>query len=306
MRQAVAGLARPLLLVVHDAQPAGVPILTLDLARELRARGFDPLFLLDHAGPMLEQFRALGPGLIAAEGWDIAGLAHALPPDGPVIVCTAVASAQAVPLAGAGLNCLLLIHEMADYLRDQGLMPHLHEAEARGARLLVSMPNTVAGFATSPGSVAQILPGVRLPKTALADFRRARDWRRAGAGPVFISAGHADRRKGFDLFLSAANRIRAQRHDARFVWRGALDGWARDLADRALADGLPLTLPGFVADSLAWYRAADVYLLTSRQDPGPMTVIRAAAVGTPFVGYAADIGLDRPDRGRGPVHRARG
>lgn len=291
MRQAVARLARPLLLVVHDAQPAGVPILTLDLAREMRARGFDPVFLLGHAGPLLERFRALGPALIAAEGWDIRGLARALPPASPVIVCTAAASALAAVLAGAGLDCLLLIHEMAGYLRDQGLMPHLREAEARGARLVVSMPNMVAGFATRPGSVAQILPGVRLPGTTLADFRRARDWRRAGSGPVFISAGHADRRKGFDLFLSAARRILTRRPDARFVWLGALDGWARELADRALAEGLPLTLPGFVADSLAWYRAADVYLLTSRQDPGPMTVIHAAALGTPFVGYAADIGL---------------
>lgn len=79
--------------------------------------------------------------------------------------------------------------------------------------------------------------------------------------------------------------------DAQFVWLGALDGWAQGLAAKAQAGGLPLLCPGFVADSLAWYVAARVYLLTSRQDPGPTTVIHAAAMGVPFVGYATDIGL---------------
>lgn len=67
--------------------------------------------------------------------------------------------------------------------------------------------------------------------------------------------------------------------------------WARALADAALARGLPLDLPGFVEDAPAWYARASVYLLTSREDAGPGTAMQAAAVGTPFMGYAADIGL---------------
>ena len=291
MRRATSGLARPFLLVAHDAQKAGVPILTLDLAQEVKAQGLDPVFLLGNAGPLLDQFRALGPVLIGAEGWDTQGLAQGLPPGSPAIVNTAAAAAMAVSLARAGLDCLLLIHEMADYVRDQGLMPHLRAAQAAGARLVVSMPRMIGDFAETGGTITHVQPGLRLPRTPLSAFRRARNWRQGRPGPVFIGAGHADPRKGFDLFLAAARRIAAHRPQASFVWLGALDPWAQALADAALADGLPLTLPGFVKDSLAWYRAADVYLLTSRQDPGPTTLAHAAAVGTPFVGYAADIGL---------------
>nr|WP_282857058.1 hypothetical protein [Pseudoclavibacter helvolus] len=52
-----------------------------------------------------------------------------------------------------------------------------------------------------------------------------------------------------------------------------------------------LLLPGFQASPADWYAAADVSLLTSRQDPGPTTVVDAACVGVPFVGLETDIGL---------------
>lgn len=307
MAAAMTGRARPFVLVCHDAQKAGVPILTLDLARALGTRGYDPVFLLGNAGPLLDRFRAIGPVFILAEGWDATGLASALPQGTAALINTSAAAGLAVPLAQAGLDCLVLLHEMPDYIRDQGLMPDLRLAQAAGARLIASMPQISRGIsplisqgtsrgkagppAGDPCPVGQLRPGIIPPPTPLASFRRARLWRQRQDGPVFIGAGHADKRKGFDLFLDAARRIRAAQPGARFVWLGMLDAWARDLANAALAAGLPLTLPGFVEDCLGWYRAADVYLLTSRQDPGPTTAIHAAAVGTPFVGYAADIGL---------------
>lgn len=284
-------LTRPVLLCLHDAQPAGVPILTLDLAEAFAGRGWQPVFALHRAGPLIDRFRQLGPALILAEGWDWEGLVAGLPPRTPVLVNTAAAADMAGAPARAGHPSLVLMHEMAEYIREQGFVPHLRSVQAAGARLIASMPRMAEALVDEVGTLEVLRPGIILPKARLRDFRRMRHWRRRQTGPVFIGAGHADRRKGFDLFLEAAARLSEAHADARFIWLGALDAWARDLADQALAKGLDLTLPGFVADSLAWYRAADVYLLTSRQDPGPTTVIHAAAMGTPFVGYAADIGI---------------
>ncbi len=293
MRAALAKLppARSFLLVAHDAQQAGVPLLTLDLAQALQGRGWQPVFLLDRGGPLLPRFQGLGQVFLAAEGWEPGGLARALPTDTPALINTGAAARFAPALSGAGLRVLVLIHEMTDYLRAQGLIPDLNAAQQAGAGLVVSMPRMVPTLADLPEPVGQILPGVVLPVTPLAAFRALRRKARPRRAPVFISAGHADHRKGFDLFLEAATELQRQMPKARFVWLGALDPWAQALADQARAAGLRLKLPGFVTDSLAWYRAADAYLLTSRQDPGPTTVIHAAAMGTPFVGYAADIGL---------------
>ena len=62
-----------------------------------------------------------------------------MPPCMPVLVNTAAAAEMVIPLAKAGLDCLLMIHEMPDYIRDQSLMPHLRAAHAAGAGLVASM-----------------------------------------------------------------------------------------------------------------------------------------------------------------------
>ena len=279
-----------IILAAHDAQPAGVPLLTLDFAAVLQARGWQPVIVMQRAGPLLQRFRAAAPVHVLAEGWDLSGLLAGVPADTPVVVNTGAAAALLPVVRAAGLPCQLLIHEMAEYLRDQDLLEDLRRGQAAGALIVASMPRTATALHGEMGALAVLRPGVLLPPTPLAAFRKARGWRGSEA-PVFIGAGHADQRKGFDLFLQAAAAIQNQCPTARFVWLGALSVWARDLAQVALAGGLRLTLPGFVPDSLAWYRAADGYLLTSRQDPGPTTVIHAAAMGTPFVGYAADLGI---------------
>lgn len=287
--EALRGLGNPVVLAVHDAQEAGAPILTLDLAREFRSRGFAPLFLLHHGGPLVAAFQALGPVFLTAEGWDAARILAAVPSPVPVIVNSAVAAELARAGAATGHPTLLLIHEMRDYVQAQSLMPALLAVQQAGARIAASVPRMAEALRPDLGDMPVLRPGILPPAP---DCHSHRELRRRFAGKrLFIGAGHADHRKGFDLFLEAAWGIRARCDKAEFVWLGALDAWAQGLADKARAGGLPLALPGFVANPSAWYAQSRVYLLTSRQDPGPTTMVQAAAMGVPFVGYAADIGL---------------
>ncbi|MFN4153576.1 MAG: glycosyltransferase [Paracoccaceae bacterium] len=287
--QVMAGRHRPILLGVHDAQEAGTPILVRDIAGQFAARGLSPVFVLRDGGPLVAQFQRLGPVFVLAEGWDAAGLLAGVSRDVPVLVNSGAAGDLALGAAQAGRRTVLLIHEMRGYLAAHSLLPVLQRAKGAGARVIASCPRMADALRPDLGALEILRPGAVLPPAQLADFRARRGaWR---GRTVFIGAGHADRRKGFDLFLDAARDIHAQMPEAGFVWLGALDPWAQGLAVAARAAGLPLTLPGFVADSLACYSAARVYLLTSREDPGPTTLIHAAATGAPFVGYAADIGL---------------
>jgi hypothetical protein len=289
MARAVAGLRRPMVFCVHDAQEAGTPILTRDQARWFAARGFDPVFVLLNGGPVADDLRALGPVFLLAEGWDAGGLFRGLSSGGSVLVNSGVAAPVAVAAAMAGHRVLLMVHEMRGYLAAQGLLGQVAEAGRAGARVVVSFPPMAREMRGDLGDVTVLQPGLILPDTPLSAFRARR--RLLAGGLVFIGAGHADRRKGFDLFLVAAQEISAQEPEAQFVWLGALDHWARGLADAALARGLRLVLPGFVTDYPAWYAAGSVYLLTSREDPGPTTLAHAAAAGLGFVGYDSAIGL---------------
>lgn len=289
MAAVLAGRRRPVVLAAHDAQPAGVPILLRDMAARLVAEGRSPVFLLGNGGPVVLDLAGMGPVFLLAEGWHTGGLLAGCPATVPVVVHSAAAAAVAAQAARAGHPTALLIHEMRGYLAAQGLIPALRQAQDDGAWLVASFDRVATALAADLGRLDVVQPGLALPPAGLGAFRQQR---RNGAGsPLFIGAGHADRRKGFDLFLDAARDIARAWPQARFVWLGSLDPWARDLADRALGEGLPLDLPGFVSDSLAWYAAATVYLLTSREDPGPATLVHAMATGTGFVGYAADIGL---------------
>ncbi|MEV4666446.1 rhamnan synthesis F family protein [Microbacterium sp. LWO12-1.2] len=292
MRAALQGRVNPVLLVGNDARSAGGPLLLLEVARRLRARGRSPVFLLKQGGPLFDRFAALGPTMIADEGWDLAALGAALPVDLPILANTAW-GALLVERLGVAERSTVLVHEMPDYLVAQDLLVPVSRARVVVASMPVIEAELARLLAPAP-RLETIIPGVRAPTPSKRGERRVRRRLAAEFGPpsrVFLGAGYADERKGFDLFLDAAQKIAAGDRHATFVWLGELSGWARSLADEALSEGLRLALPGFRTDADDWYAATDVYLLTSRQDPGPTTVMNAASVGVPFVGLDADIGL---------------
>lgn len=288
---ALRGRLNPILLLGNDARRGGGPLLLLEIARRLRSRGWSPVFLLKQGGPLFPRFAALGPTLVADEGWDLAAMGAAIPADVPLLANTAWGALLADRL-GLAWRTVTLVHEMTEYLTAQDLL----EPVGRAHTVVASMPRIQAELATLLPAVPRlitILPGLRAPSTSRSGRRAvaATIAEQYGSGPVHLGAGYADLRKGFDLFLDAAQRIAQQQPDAIFVWLGELGGWATALADEARASGLRLLLPGFRADAADWYANAAVYLLTSRQDPGPTTVLDAAAVGVPFVGLSADIGF---------------
>lgn len=274
----------------HDAQKAGVPIMALDMARAARDLGFKPLMLLDRAGPILELMEDVCPVVVAAEGWNIEVLQHCLSQQTPVILNSAECAGIATKLARSGMQTVLLVHEMHAFLQERDLIDSLHNAQAAGVELIASFPKLAADLAPEFGRLRSIRPGIVTPDTSLSCFKKVR--REIGNGaPVFIGAGQGSHRKGFDLFISVALALKTHHPEAHFIWLGTLDPWAQDLADQAKKDGLNLILPGFVTQFPAWYFCADVYLLTSRQDPGPATVFHAARMGVPFVAYNSNIGM---------------
>lgn len=300
MRRALSAGRFPIVLVGHDAQRTGAPLLLLEVALALRLRGFTPVVILKRSGPLIRSYRSIGPTLIVDEGWSLDGFAEALTAGVPVVGSTGWSAPIITALAPEGPSAVL-VHEMPAYLREHDLVGSL----ATQQRVIASMPGTRLELAedfrrvsdakgvAGPRLSVQVPPlFTRMPsraERARVRNRLAEVW---GASPVvFIGAGYADHRKGFDLFLEAAAEISTLEPRARFVWLGELSPWAAERADAAMAAGLPLLLPGFRDDSPAWYAESAVYLLTSRQDPGPTTALDAAFVGTPFVGYAADIGL---------------
>ncbi len=103
-----------------------------------------------------------------------------------------------------------------------------------------------------------------------------------------IGLGYGDLRKGFDLFLQAWRLAQGVDASIHMLWVGDLDPvisayLGAELA-AAAATGTFHHLP-FQSDGADWLAAADVHLLTSREDPFPSVVLEAMSAGVPTVAF---------------------
>ncbi|MCJ1680863.1 glycosyltransferase [Streptomyces sp. APSN-46.1] len=142
--------------------------------------------------------------------------------------------------------------------------------------------------------------GRSLPQAVrLVNGTPAQDERPALSGPprLLYSARLQARKRPVD-FVDAAPAILAAHPDAEFVVAGPDEGEAAAVRDRIAALGLSdrFTVPGALsgAEVLTELRRAHVYVLPSVEEPFPMSVLEALAVGVPSVvthsnGLARDI-----------------
>ena len=113
-------------------------------------------------------------------------------------------------------------------------------------------------------------------------------------GPVVMAIGRLARNKGYDLLLQAFQLV-AQRHPQATLYL-ALGGTSLTPVEEKILGGLKnlvgelglndrVRFGNFIPDDLLadYYRAADVFVLSSRYEPFGMTAIEAMACGTPTV-----------------------
>lgn len=113
-------------------------------------------------------------------------------------------------------------------------------------------------------------------------------------GTVILSLGRLARNKGYDLLIHSFREVAARVPDAHLLLaiggevisdreQQVLDECKQLAADLGIQDRV--TFSGYVPDeALAdYYRAADVFVLSSRYEPFGMTAVEAMACGTPVV-----------------------
>ena len=117
---------------------------------------------------------------------------------------------------------------------------------------------------------------------------RGVSFKRAEKRKVFAMCGTAVYRKGSDIFWELARSL--PEHD--FIWIGS---WDDDSFVRSTNPALPLNKK-VPLKNLYWSNttsnpaplilSSDVFLLTSREDPNPLVVLEAFALGTPVVAFS--------------------
>jgi glycosyltransferase involved in cell wall biosynthesis len=309
--QQTLAVVRPQLVVVsHDAYPHGAQKVALHLVRTLvREFGVDVRVLLGGPGELEEDFRSAAPteriegGFGNTAAWS--QVARRLSTDGfTVALCNTVVSAQAIePLRTAGFRIVCIVHELPSLIQDYGLLNAARQAAREADAVIFPSAFVRDRFTALAGPIThQCLvraQGLYKPAVSGADYAtlRTEGRKRLGARPadqIVLGAGHGDLRKGIDLWPLMIRRVISERPNALFVWSGSIEGklqtWLQhDLQAVGNAERLRLLGPDVDVQSL--YPAADIFVLTSREDPFPSVVLEAMAHGLPVIAFEDSSGI---------------
>jgi glycosyltransferase involved in cell wall biosynthesis len=296
-----------LLLVGHDAFPAGAQLLLLHLARRLRAAfGARLEVLLLGDGTLRADYAAVAPTRLASTPEALREAVAAAAGRGfRAALVNSSAAAWSIPaLHEAGIASTLLVHELPRLIAEKQLHPGPGATLARHVVFpAAAVRDGFAAICALPADRVLLAPqGIYRP-IAFSARRRAAHRARLGVAEragLVLGAGYGDLRKGFDLFLQAWRAASRRDRQVVFCWIGALDpamqGYLAPEIEAAIATGRFL-LPGHQDDVADWFCAADLFALTSREDPFPSTVLEALSAGLPVVAFEGAGGIPALLRG---------
>ncbi len=301
-------------LVGHDALDFGAQRLLLNIGGVLtRQFGVRVRYVLFEGGSLLPRYEAIAPCIILSPMRSAKDVLADLAEQGYTlgISNTTVVGSLVTEMKAAGLRTLSLIHELPHLIRSYG---HEESAAAvgRSSDLVVFAGSFVRdSFRQISGEITgrTLIKPQGLYRNEIAPDPAAAGAVRDALGvprdaKLVLNVGYGDLRKGFDLFIRTAKTVAKHRHDVYFVWVGkvlskgpdvdSLDGGGRRNNDKVMAVGQQ-------EDVSRYYAAADVFFLSSREDPYPSVVLEAMAAGLPVLGFAGATGCEDLIKAHGTI-----
>jgi glycosyltransferase involved in cell wall biosynthesis len=187
-----------------------------------------------------------------------------------------------------------LIHELSTIVeRNHGV--DRYNAIARCSRHVV-FPNSYVkaqieeAFGVADGAVHVIPQGLYSKTSIDATDVSGRIKQKLGIPEesfIVVNTGYADLRKGVDLFVDLSQRVSSLDSRIHFVWLGnidpVVDAWIVNDVRRGRFRNLHFV--GFVDDVTSVLNSADLFFLSSREDPFPSAVLEATSVGLPVASF---------------------
>ncbi|MFZ3169374.1 MAG: glycoside hydrolase family 99-like domain-containing protein [Candidatus Methanoperedens sp.] len=105
---------------------------------------------------------------------------------------------------------------------------------------------------------------------------------------IILGVGYAYFRKGVDIFVQIAKDVVRTDNSAHFIWAGQWDeNYMKDIVSDIKRSEIEnnIHFVGLQKDIQLFYAGADLYLMTSREDPFPSTILEAMDVGVPVIGF---------------------
>jgi glycosyltransferase involved in cell wall biosynthesis len=304
-----------LLLVGHSAGRTGAPLFLLRVAEELsQLADVDCWIVLKQGGELAESFARIAPTLevetLIRQGVHrdrvpelIAASFHEFSSRGVAVCNTLAVSEFHAAFAARNVAVLSWIHELPTFIDSLGGRPAIERIKAASHRIMVPAEAVrtalVSRFGIDPDRVRTAYFGQdartrglsreTARRTVLQELELPEDAR------IVLGCGTVDLRKGADLFVNLARRVLTDplaasfARSTYFIWVGHLND--DDLQRWVLHDAgigeleRQIRFIGTVADTAPYFLAADLFALTSREDPCPQVNLEAMEAGLAVVAF---------------------
>lgn len=292
---------RKILIIGHDAHPHGAQLLCLNLCKHFSAMNFEVNLILLTGGILLKEYQNYASTVVLDKDvrspqkvistFSKRGIKHA-------IINTTVSGILAKYLHQEKFSMVTLVHEMPQVLNQYCLHEQARDV-AKYSRKVIFPADIVKqgfeGFIQHKLKNDLIRPqGMYMPITPSPDYNKEKykaDIQERHDIPqgssIILSAGYADHRKGFDIFIDVAKELLATNKQLYFIWIGHHD----HSFINPILNSIPLEYknniitPGIIKDPTPYFFAADLYVLSSREDPFPSVVMEALSCLTPVIAF---------------------
>jgi glycosyltransferase involved in cell wall biosynthesis len=297
---------RAILLSTHDCHTHGAQIQTLETARACKSIGYSVFVIALQGGRLLDEFAAIGPTIncaAASEAEIDCFIREARRAGASEAITSTIVSGSIIPrLKQHGFKVISLIHELPGVIRqldqlENGKLICKHAdkvvfpADMVCARFRDIFPLDESKVVLRPQGLLRKNPFKGEKPSARREI--CSQYNIPNDAKIVLSVGFGDNRKGLDLFIEVAARVTQADPKAVFFWVGAVGADFSDKISSAIEDSSlhdKVILPGFCNDPRIFFAAADVYALTSREDPFPNVVAEAIDVDVPVVAFESATG----------------
>jgi glycosyltransferase involved in cell wall biosynthesis len=231
----------------------------------------------------------LGSWACRAETNDARGFAAGCSP--ALVYANSIASARAIDVLALDVPVLTYVHEL-ELVFQERWSPHLERLLVNTRQFVAGSnavrENLIRGHGVAPERIEIVhesipvdqIRAVRTREEILQELGMPDD------AQLVMGIGRDLWRKGSDIFVHLAQAVCQQNRRAHFVWIGGTSNPQLSYDIRTSGLSGRIRFLGLLTKYAEYLAVADVFALTSREDPYPLVCLEAAALGKPIVCFA--------------------
>jgi len=288
------------IFAIHDAFPAGAQILSINIIKQLKeVFNYNIYTILKNTGEMIDEFIIHSTDILIIEGKNKKEIkAWIENTNADIAICnTVLAGDILLQLSEYKITCISLINEMEKIIREYKCEDKINMIIKNASKIVFPseyVRKSNEAIMQIPVNKTVIFPqGLYIKNPYLEKREEMRSYIRSKFhipqnSKIVMSAGNGYYRKGIDLFVKCMLNVCKKYNNVYFIWVGQIEGYMEITLNNILKGNKlnnNFINTGWEKDAMQYYAAADIFLLTSREDPFPSVVMEAMYAYLPVIAF---------------------